>query len=53
MPSNESCQQEDDLSQIREALAGLRFGEVSILVQDGVIVQIVRTEKRRLRAPKK
>jgi hypothetical protein len=40
------------LDQIREALTGLRYGEVSIIVQDGVIVQIVRTEKRRLRLPK-
>lgn len=34
---------------IREALAGLRFGVISIIVQDGVVVQIERTEKRRLR----
>ncbi len=34
---------------IREALAGLKFGVVSIIVQDGVVVQIERTEKRRLR----
>lgn len=39
---------EGDLRQIREALAGLRFGSVNIIVQDGVIVQIDRTEKRRL-----
>lgn len=35
--------------QIREALRGLRFGSVSIIVQDGVVIQIDRTEKRRLR----
>ncbi len=34
---------------IREALRGLRYGIVSIIVQDGVVVQIERTEKRRLR----
>ena len=37
-----------ELQQIREALAGLRFGSVTIVVQDGVVVQIDRTEKKRL-----
>jgi hypothetical protein len=37
------------LDAIRDALRGLRYGTVSIVVQDGVIVQIERTEKRRLR----
>lgn len=37
------------IEQIRDALRGLRFGVVSIVVQDGVVVQIERTEKRRLR----
>jgi hypothetical protein len=36
-------------SQIREALRGLRYGTVSIIVQDGVVVQIDRLEKRRIR----
>lgn len=36
-------------NQIREALRGLRFGTVSIIVQDGVVVQIDRLEKRRIR----
>jgi hypothetical protein len=40
---------DDELIAIRSALAGLRFGSVHIVVQDGVIVQIDRTEKRRLR----
>ncbi len=37
------------LDHIRDALRGLRYGNVSIVVQDGVVVQIERTEKRRLR----
>src|SRR4051794_11918021 len=37
------------LRQIEEALRGLRFGTVTIIVQDGVIVQLERTEKRRFR----
>jgi hypothetical protein len=40
---------EDTLNQIRDSLRGLRFGSVNIIVQDGVIIQIDRTEKRRLR----
>ena len=37
------------LDHIRDALRGLRYGTVSIVVQDGLVVQIERTEKRRLR----
>lgn len=40
---------EQELLQIREALRSLRFGSVNIVVQDGVVVQIDRTERRRLR----
>lgn len=39
------------LNQIRDALRGLRFGSLVIQVQDGVVVQIERTEKRRLGKP--
>ena len=41
---------DDALAQIRESLRGLKFGSVNIIVQDGVIIQIDRTEKRRLRS---
>jgi hypothetical protein len=37
------------LNEIRDSIRGLRFGSVNIIVQDGVIIQIDRTEKRRLR----
>jgi hypothetical protein len=40
---------DDAINQIRDSLRGLRFGSVNIIVQDGVIIQIDRTEKRRLR----
>lgn len=40
---------EAELAQIQEALRGLRFGSVNIVVQDGVVVQIDRIEKRRIR----
>jgi hypothetical protein len=37
----------DPVELIRNALSGLRFGEVVIAVHDGEIVQIARTEKIR------
>jgi hypothetical protein len=39
---------EASLTEIRDILRGLRFGSVTIIVQDGVVVQIDRLEKRRL-----
>lgn len=48
--SNSSLEQELRLSldQIGGALRGLKFGSVNVIVQDGVVVQIDRTEKMRL-----
>jgi hypothetical protein len=40
---------DEALTQIRDSLRGLKFGSVNIIVQDGVVIQIDRTEKRRLR----
>ena len=34
---------------IRRALSGLRYGQVVVIVQDGVVVQVDRTERRRVR----
>jgi len=42
---------EQAMEEVRDALRGLRYGEVSIVVQDGVVVQIERTERRRLQRP--
>ena len=36
------------LNRIRDALDGLRYGEVVVKVQDGVVVQVDRTERIRL-----
>jgi hypothetical protein len=33
---------------VEKALRGLRFGTVTLTVQDGVVVQVERTEKIRL-----
>ncbi len=40
---------DDELREITASLRGLRYGSVNIVVQDGVIIQIDRMEKRRLR----
>ena len=40
---------EESLASVREALAGLKFGNVSLTVHEGRIVQIDVTEKRRLK----
>jgi hypothetical protein len=47
-PESAPNRREQELQQIRDALRGLRFGSVNVVVQDGVVVQIDRTEKRRL-----
>jgi len=39
---------DDALERIRSALHGLRYGAVTALVQDGVVVLVERTEKVRL-----
>lgn len=40
---------EESLVSVREALAGLKFGNVSLTVHEGRVVQIDVTEKRRLK----
>jgi hypothetical protein len=37
------------LQQVEHALRGLQFGTVTVIVQDGVPIQVERTEKRRLK----
>ncbi len=49
---NKEVQSEEELQQIRQALKGLRFGQVTIVMHDGAMVQIERTEKRRIRYTK-
>jgi len=36
---------------ILDALRGLRFGSITVTVQDGVIVQVERLEKKRVGRP--
>ncbi len=40
-------------SRIEAALRGLKFGTVTAVVQDGVVVQVERTEKVRLQRPER
>lgn len=39
-----------ELRQIENALRGLQFGTVTVVIQDGCVIQIERTEKHRLRS---
>jgi hypothetical protein len=48
-PNRRDAPSETVLAQVVQALRDLRFGTVTIIVQDGVVVQIDRTEKNRLR----
>jgi hypothetical protein len=36
------------LTQVRQALSGLQYGQIAITVQDGVVIQIERIERVRL-----
>lgn len=40
---------EKALDRVQQALRGLRYGTVTVTVQDGVVVQVERTERVRLR----
>ena len=40
---------DDAVLRVLDALRGLKYGQVSIIVQDGVVIQIERTERIRLR----
>jgi hypothetical protein len=47
--ANAHDEREDEaIERIRAALHGLRYGAVTALVQDGVVVLVERTEKMRL-----
>jgi hypothetical protein len=44
----ETSLNEGDLQRLREILASLKFGSVTLIVQDGRVVQIEKNEKIRL-----
>jgi hypothetical protein len=39
---------EEAIERVRQSLRELRFGEILVVVQDGVAIQVERTEKIRL-----
>jgi hypothetical protein len=41
------------VSHILEALRGLNYGQITLVVHDGAVVQIERTERKRLDRPAK
>lgn len=47
--STESGRHDAALEQVRQSLKDLRYGSVTVIVQDGVVIQIERTEKLRFR----
>jgi hypothetical protein len=49
VPRRSPADLDEALAHVREALRGLEYGEISIVVQDGVVIQIERTERKRLR----
>lgn len=49
VPRRSPAEMEQALLHVREALRGLQYGEISIVVQDGVVIQIERTERTRMR----
>jgi hypothetical protein len=49
IPRRDQPQLDVAFEHIREALVGLQFGEVLVVLQDGVIVQLERTERKRFR----
>ena len=36
---------------VREALSAIRFGTVTLVIQDGTVIQVDKSEKLRLRKP--
>jgi hypothetical protein len=36
------------LRHLRDTIRGMRYGTITVIVQDGIVVQIDRTEKTRL-----
>lgn len=46
---NDAALDQEATEAIRLALRGLRYGQIVVTVQDGVVVQVDRTERRRLR----
>ena len=51
-PRNDSTVAPDWIALVREKVDGLRYGVVQLVVHDGRVTQIERTEKTRLSSPR-
>jgi hypothetical protein len=49
LPPDAARQLDESLASVREALIGLKYGNVSLTVHEGRVVQIDVTEKKRLK----
>lgn len=49
LSSDASRLMDESIASVREALAGLKYGNVSLTVHEGRVVQIDVTEKKRLK----
>lgn len=47
-PSERSSQLDAVLRQIEDALRGMQFGQLTVIVHDGRVIQMERTERTRL-----
>lgn len=51
LPRRPGEERRSTMEEVRQTLRGLRHGEVTIVVQDGVVVQMKRTDRERLPRP--
>ncbi len=51
VPAGREARFRSDLDQVAQQLRGIQFGSLMITIQDGVVVQLDRTERTRLRKP--
>lgn len=49
MSSREKDEQEQVFSKIQEMLKNMKFGSITLIVQDGKVIQIEKNEKHRLK----
>lgn len=46
--ADQTPEEAEVLTQVRDALRSLRYGQVTVVVHDGAVVQIDRLERRRV-----
>jgi hypothetical protein len=48
VPRHQSHDGPNAFAYVQDALRGLQYGQVTVIVQDGIVVQVERTERKRL-----